>query len=464
MMRAIGIYAIGSVGSRLITFMLVPIYSFFIAPESFGYYDLCFMALLVMMPFISLQLRDGAFRFLIDADSDAKRRQVVTFTVLTLLRNAAICVLIGILLSVFTHIPYMWHTIAFAVAFTFTDVVAQMLRALGHNALFATQGIICSTLIFCISVPLVAFAGMGIEGIFIGNIAARIITLLYVEFKVRIFSNYFAKNADTKLLRREIMRFSLPLIAVNVIIWGLSSGNRFFIKELIGVEANGLYAVAQKFAAILEALALIITLVWQETAIKQYDAPDRNSFFSRVLNCHVWALSALTIGISFGAKILYPWIIGPEYQASVSFVFPLVLSAMLVSVTLFLDVIYQCAKATSRQIPGLIIATAISLLGNYFLTLQWGIYGILLTLNLAYLSLIAIRAIDSRRFVRMRVTGSAIATIALLLVSLAAFYMPLPVAMQIAYLAVAVVLLLCFCPADIRRLVASKLHLKNKNL
>ena len=113
MLRNMGIYAVGSVGSRLITIMLVPIYSFFIEPSEFGYYDICFMVVLVMMPFVTLQMRDGAFRFLIDSDSEEERRKVVTFTVLTLARSAVVCIVLGILLSIFADIRYMWLTIAF---------------------------------------------------------------------------------------------------------------------------------------------------------------------------------------------------------------------------------------------------------------------------------------------------------------------------------------------------------------
>ena len=243
MLRNMGIYAVGSVGSRLITIMLVPIYSFFIEPSEFGYYDICFMVVLVMMPFVTLQMRDGAFRFLIDSDSEEERRKVVTFTVVTLARSAVVCIVLGILLSIFADIRYMWLTIAFGLTFSVYDVMQQMLRALGHNKLYAASGIISSFLIFFISVPLVVYADMGVLAVFVGNIVGRIVAILIVEWKVRMVSGYVRRHTDTRSVARDMLKFSIPLIAVNVIIWGLSSGNRFFINELLGVEANGMYAV-----------------------------------------------------------------------------------------------------------------------------------------------------------------------------------------------------------------------------
>ena len=41
-LKDIGIYAIGNIGSKIITFMMVPMYTYFVHDTSdFGYYDLC---------------------------------------------------------------------------------------------------------------------------------------------------------------------------------------------------------------------------------------------------------------------------------------------------------------------------------------------------------------------------------------------------------------------------------------
>ena len=39
--KDIGIYAIGNIGSKLITFLMVPMYTHYINTSDFGYYDVC---------------------------------------------------------------------------------------------------------------------------------------------------------------------------------------------------------------------------------------------------------------------------------------------------------------------------------------------------------------------------------------------------------------------------------------
>ena len=66
-LKDIGIYAIGNIGSKIITFMMVPLYTYFVHDTSdFGYYDVCLTVCFLRMPFVTLQLRDGAFRVLLD--------------------------------------------------------------------------------------------------------------------------------------------------------------------------------------------------------------------------------------------------------------------------------------------------------------------------------------------------------------------------------------------------------------
>ena len=54
--RDVGIYAIGNIGAKLITFLMVPLYTYFIADTAdFGYYDVCLTACFLLLPLVSLQ-------------------------------------------------------------------------------------------------------------------------------------------------------------------------------------------------------------------------------------------------------------------------------------------------------------------------------------------------------------------------------------------------------------------------
>lgn len=461
MLRNLGIYAVGSIGSRLMTFLLVPIYSFFIAPSEFGYYDICFAAIMLMLPLISMQLREGSFRFLLDATTADERTRVVTFTMVAMLRNICACLVLGVAAHLLFDIRCMWYTLVFACVFALFEVVQQMLRGLGHNKLFAGCGILSSFLIFAISVPLVVWADMGIEGVFLGNIVARVIAMLFAEWRVGVFRNYMRSDVDYRAVGREIMRFSYPLVLVNLIVLFIASGNRFFIEHFLGLHDNGLYAVAVKFAAILEAMTLIINQTWQETAIKQYSDNDRDAFYTKILNVYLWVLVALVVGISYSARLLYGYIVGTEYQESMWLVYPLVLSSMILAMLFFYDMGYQCSKNTSRQLPCLIVALVISLVTNYLFTIWWGLYGILASINVTYLFMLVYKMIDTRRYMRLRIEPRSVAMLGLLLLSGAMYYVIHNNVYVAIFFAFTMMAMAVCCPASVKQMLADKLR-RNK--
>ena len=461
MLRNLGIYAVGSIGSRLMTFLLVPIYSFFISPSEFGYYDICFAAILLMTPIISFQLREGAFRFLLDTKNDDERAQIVSFAILTMLRNVIAFISIGIVVYFVFNIRYLWYTLLFAIVFTLFELVQQLLRGLGHNKLFAGCGILSSFLIFAVSVPLVVWTDMGIEGVFVGNIAARIIAMLFAEWRVGVFSKFMRRNVGYKAVGREIMRFSIPMLFVNLIVLFIASGNRFFIEHFLGLHDNGLYAVAVKFSAILDALVLIFNQTWQETAIRQYGDADRDSFYSRIFNAFLWVLVVLVVGISYVVRLCYGYIVGAEYQESVWLVYPLVLSSMFLALLVFYDMGYQCSKNTSRQLPCLVIALIISLITNYFFVVWWGLYGILASINVTYLFMLVYKMIDTRRYMILRIDARSMAMLGLLALSCVMYYVIECNVYAGIYFALAVMAMVLCCPASVKQMLADKLQ-RNK--
>jgi O-antigen/teichoic acid export membrane protein len=458
-----GIYAIGVFGSRLMMFLLVPLYSFFIAPADYGYFDLCFMVVMLLFPILSLQLKEGAFRFLLEATDDERRRLIITFTGRTLLQSIIVLLLCAAVLSVFHPVAYLWYTAAFAVTFAFYEVWIQVVRGLGHNAIYAEAGILSSMLICVVSLVLVAWLKMDITGIFLGNIVGRLLALLFIEVRCGIMRRYLRPAALSGRFGREILRYSIPLIAVSLVHWTLSNSNRFFIEHYLGLEENGLFAIAQKFAAIFEALTLIGYQTWQEAALRHYGDADRDTFFSRIFNGYIIVLALLVTLISFGVKLNYGWLVGADYRSGILYLFPLVMASMWVTLSLFYDVAYQCAKQTHKAIWGLVMAAAVSLAGNFVFIRLWGIYGVLLTVNLAYLSLVVYRIVDTRKYFIIRLERRTLAAVALMLASGVVFYLGLSPWLDAAWTAASLLLFAALTPPYIRRFIVDKVTRRNNN-
>lgn len=456
LIKDIGIYAIGNLGSKLVTFMLVPLYTFYIQPAEFGYYDICLTAVFILIPFLSLQLRDGAFRFLADADSVTRKRAIVTFVYKILFRNSIVCILIGVFIYTFSSVQYLWLLVGLLIAMSAYEVIIQVVRGLGNTKYFVAAGIVSSLFIGLFSVLFVVVLELGIEGIFYANILARLITILVLELRLKVIKKYFGYNFNDSKINKEILSYCLPLLPGSICWWLVGSSNRFFIEHYLGLDENGLYAVALKFTSILETIAFIFYQAWQETAIRQYNSPDRNRFFSSIINSYLFVLIACVILFSFALKLNYGWLVGSEYLLSVNYIYPLAVSAMFFSLSAFYDMGYQCSKKTIYTLPGIVLASIVNVVGNYFLIQFYGVYGIIASSILTFATLFIYRAFDTRKFFNITFSKRTIPFAILLVVSGVTYYCLQSLTLNLLYIACVIIILFFIAPPDVKNMVRNR--------
>ena len=462
-LKDIGVYAIGNIGSKIITFMMVPLYTYFVHDTSdFGYYDVCLTVCFLLLPFVTLQLRDGAFRFLLDCDDETRRKSIVTFVSRAMLSTLSVAVLATIVLVFTTDIGYLGYVLGLLVALSLQEVYSQVFRGLGNNRAFVMVGILSAIGIGLLSVLFVAGLGWGIKGVFAANIIARVVALIVVEMRVHLIFRNTRWSIPTRDVGREILRYTLPLLPGSLCWWITGSSEPLFIKHFIGLDVNGVYAVAIRFTGIISTLAIIFYQAWQETAILQYNSPDRNSFFSRMFNGYIFLLSAILVGYVFMLKINYGWLVAEEYSESLYYIYPLGVSAVIFAIAAFFDMGYQCAKDTKRTLPAIVLAAVVNVVLNLSLIRLLGVYGVIISQLITYIVLVIYRWHDMKRYFVLKISPRVLVPIAVILFSALPFYSSLyinngpGVWFDIAYMVVAIALIFWACGKDARDMFLSK--------
>ena len=456
-MKDIGVYAIGNIGSKIITFLMVPMYTYFIHDTSdFGYYDLCLTVCLLLIPFVTLQLRDGAFRFLLDCDDETQRKSIVTFVSHTMLTTIGVSAIIAVFMALFTSVQYLGYALGLLIAMSLQEVYSQVFRGLGNNRAFVSVGILSALGIGLFSIIFVAGLGWGIRGIFLANIVARVLALLIVEAKVRLISRHTQWHINTREVGRDILRYTLPLLPGSLCWWLTGSSDRLFITHYLGLDINGVYAVAIRFTGIINTLAIIFYQAWQETAILQYNSPDRDRFFSKMFNSYIFLLALILVGYAFMLKINYGWLVASEYSESLNYIYPLGLSAVIFALAAFFDMGYQCAKDTPRTLPAIMLAAVVNIALNFALIKPLGVYGVIITQLVTYLVLFTYRWHDMKRYFILKMNPRTLVPVMVLIVSAIPFYYSYTIALDIAYMVLAIALLVWICHKELREQVLAK--------
>ena len=454
--KDIGIYAIGNIGSKIITFLMVPMYTHYVDKSDFGYYDLCFTWCLLLMPFVTLQLRDGAFRFLLDCDNDTRRKRIVTFVSRTLISTTILSCLITGALALFTNIQYLGYALGMLLAMSFQEVYSQVFRGLRNNRAFVTVGILSALGIGLFSIFFVVGLGWGIKGIFLANILARVLALIIVEARVRLITRNTRWSISSREVAHDILRYTLPLLPGSLCWWLTGSSDRLFITHFLGLDVNGVYAVATRFTGIIYTLAVIYYQAWQETAILQYNSPDRDRFFSRMFSSYITLLGLILVGYVFLLKVNYGWMVAEQYHESLNFIYPLGLSAVIFAAAAFFDMGYQCAKDTKRTLPAIVLSAAINVVLNFLLIKPLGVYGVIVTQLVTYLVLFIYRWHDMRRYFVLKIGKLTAVPVAVMLVSALPFYHTQGISLNMLYMILALACIIASCDKDVRELILSK--------
>ena len=454
--KDIGIYAIGNIGSKIITFLMVPMYTHYVDKSDFGYYDLCFTWCLLLMPFVTLQLRDGAFRFLLDCDNDTRRKRIVTFVSRTLISTTILSCLITAALALFTNIQYLGYALGMLLAMSFQEVYSQVFRGLRNNRAFVTVGILSALGIGLFSIFFVVGLGWGIKGIFLANILARVLALIIVEARVRLITRNTRWSISSREVAHDILRYTLPLLPGSLCWWLTGSSDRLFITHFLGLDVNGVYAVATRFTGIIYTLAVIYYQAWQETAILQYNSPDRDRFFSRMFSSYITLLGLILVGYVFLLKVNYGWMVAEQYHESLNFIYPLGLSAVIFAAAAFFDMGYQCAKDTKRTLPAIVLSAAINVVLNFLLIKPLGVYGVIVTQLVTYLVLFIYRWHDMRRYFVLKIGKLTAVPVAVMLVSALPFYHTQGISLNMLYMILALACIIASCDKDVRELILSK--------
>lgn len=453
-----GIYSIGVLGNRLITVFLIPFYTFFVEKTGeFGIYDLSLNISYLLLPLITLQMRDGMFRFLLDTKEKKDRQSIITFGFTTVAIVSSITILFAVILNLIANIPYLFYTTALVISMSIAEVTIQTARGLGYNKQFVAQGLLTTFCIAVFSVIFVAVLKMNAAGIFLANIIARVVAITFTFIRIKLISNFINFRCNFKKYSKTILNYTIPLIPTTMLLWLTTSCDRLFIRYFFGIEMNGIYAVAARLSGFITTLSIIFYQTWQENAIQQFHSKDRDRYFSSIFNNYLFVLATILIIYTFVLKQCY-WILGASYQDSVSLVYLSGTATLLYAIAAYFELPYQCSKDTKRAIPSVILSAVLNIIFNLILDRWIGIFGVIISNILSYASLIIYRYFDTRRYFTLKIDPKSIVPITIIIIGIFIYQLSDNIFTNLLYMVCAAMVLAFSAPAETKSLFKNRLN------
>ena len=415
------IYAIGSFGSKALNFLLVPLYTIYLSRSELGSYETILSTLLLLAPISTLQIADGAYRWLLEESRLEKQIKI--------LQNALICIVLGTIVSliictIIFKLLEVEHTlliIAMYFSFFMYKSFQQFIRGLGYKKVYSIAGIIYSAVFCGLNIYLLAVQAWKIEALFISQLLASIFCLIYFFIAVNLGRFFLTAYDYSYELSKKLFTYSLPLIPNAVSWWLINSVNIYLIAYFLGQDNNGLYGVSNRLAAILLSINQIFNLAWQDSAILNFNSPDRIRFYSKTFNRFFIFEIIVLIIITIAIKPLVKFIIAPNYFESWQYIPVLLIGVVFSSFSAFYGTAYLCSKNTKGIFTTTLIGGAINILFTLFTIEKLGLYAPALGTTFGFLTIWLLRMWDTRKYFKLKI-NYPILTLMSIFASIVYFY------------------------------------------
>ncbi|MGX8833550.1 oligosaccharide flippase family protein [Amedibacillus sp. YH-ame6] len=386
-----GIFFVGNALSKIIIFLLLPLYTMYISTASYGYYDLSVAYVTVFTSLLYFDIWSTVLRFMYDANDVKRKEQIATTCWILFFISSVIYVTLGAIICNFFSIRYSMLILLYGLSVNFHNMSGFVTRGWKKNVKFAISGIINTIIMLVGNLVMILIFHMEIEALYISAILGNLGQVLYLGFASRCLPKVIGFELDKELFK-SIIRYTLPLCVNSISYWLLTSYNRVVIQEVMGISSNGIYAIGNKFGSAIALVTTCFTYAWQDLAFAHETGKKGNKFFYG----NACGYYFLFLGIGFSLmipcfSILFPLLIGENYVEAYATIPLFLIMAILSAFSTFIGNIFYAIKDTKSILTSMVVSCVCNLLLCRFLIASFGINGANLSICVSFVVNIIIR-------------------------------------------------------------------------
>lgn len=377
------IISLGKFSTRIVSFILLPLYTALLTTKEYGTYDLLNTISIFLIPLITLQLEEAMFRFLIDAKNNQDKEKIFTQTVFYAAISFIIWTIIILLVSTILNYRYGLWLILYLFGSILFNIATSFSRGEGRFKLYSFLSFINSALNIILNVLFIAIFKWGLSGLFLAYIISCILIGLFGLFKLRAYKYLKIKSLDQETIK-QMIKFALPLVPNNISWHAISLCDRLIITNVLNIGMNGIYSVANRFPTIINTCYGFFNVSWRESASKMVLKEERDEFYNSVyLNLRHFLISTSILVIAvlpFAFKIL----VNKNYNDAYIYIPLMILSTYYANMSNFSSGIFAAYKDNKILAPTTIVAAIINLVIGILFTSKIGLFAPIIGTLVAY--------------------------------------------------------------------------------
>jgi O-antigen/teichoic acid export membrane protein len=308
--RHSAVYGLGSLVSRFIAVLLLPVYTRYLSPADYGLIETLIALTAVLTVLLAAGVKSAFFRFYFDHKDEAGKRRVIRtsfwFTMAMGTGGLVACFALAgpiseLLFDTSDHADLVRAAAVGLWAHINYEQMTSLFRVEQRSVAYLIATLINLALTVGATILLVVVLEKGPIGVIVGNfIGTLVVYVLLLAYR----REQLGFEWDGPLFR-EMNRFGMPLVPSGLFLWVLNFSDRFFLVKLSGAREVGLYSVGVRFASTIILLLAAFRTAWPAFAYSIEDDREAARTYAFVLTY----LVVITSWISLALGVLAPWLV-----------------------------------------------------------------------------------------------------------------------------------------------------------
>ena len=391
-----GAFAISNFASKILTFLLIPLYTSVLSTSDYGIADLITNTINVIYPILTLNIMESTLRFAFDQDIDSE--DVLINSLIFVVISEVFLIAASPIVKIASQTMYrywIWFLLIF-LGYNLQQILSQYVKGIGKTTVFAISGVVHTGAIITANIVGLLFLKLGLTAYLFSIVIGYAVAAGYLIVAGNVRIKKFKVNRS---ILKDMLKFSLPTIPNNIAWWVNTSADKYVIIAYMGVAASGIYSVAYKIPSILVLLSGIFTSAWTISVIQNVESKDSGTFQSKVYEyfnvANVIACSLLILLSQFLGSILY----AKDFYIAWKCV-PLLLVAYLFSgLAGFFASSFRATKYTKGLFSSTCTGAVANIVLNFYFVKQFGTMGAAFTTMIGFALVFYIRSYTVKKVV-----------------------------------------------------------------
>jgi O-antigen/teichoic acid export membrane protein len=393
---------IGNFASKLLSFFLVPLYTYYLSTSDYGVADLMTTTISLLSPILTIAASEGILRFTLDDESDKGK----IFTISIMISGFGLFILLlfsPVIIRYSKFEQYYFLFLLYYISNISSLLFQQFVKGLNKIKEYAISGFLHTLVGVGLNVLFLAILHKGVNGYLYAMIIGAASPAVYLFIKLKLWS-FFRKP---RLIEKEIVikyiKYCLPLVVNQLSWWVNNSSDKYILTYYCGTSASGIYSVAYKLPSLIATITTIFYSAWQISAIDEFGSSQSIKFFSNVYKRYTSLLIISSSFLILIVKILAKYLFSKDFYYAWSYAVILIIAAIFQSLGSFVGTIYTSAMKPKAIFSTTLIGALINTILNFLLIPKFAAYGAAIATLIGYLSILFIRIIDSKKYLPMEV-------------------------------------------------------------